>query len=657
MNTIARRSVALGATLVLVECGFGADALTPAKLGDVKILGHVAAVQQRFFDNRVLGDYARNEIWAEAHAAFAHPDDDVFQAPIGMWKGEYWGKLMLSAVRVAEYAHDENLKKFLHEEALRLIRYQRPDGYLGTYVNPDFVVPTGEKPVKGGAGTWNWNLWCRKYTMWGLLACYRMTGDKALLTAADRAMACQIATLRRLGLKLSETGTSTMRGLPPCSILKPLLWLYQDTGKAEYLDYAKEIYGYWSDPTTRAPQFAEKLASGLPIQDWYPRENGKWGKAYEMMSCLDGIVEYYRVTGDKGALDVAKGMQEAIARDELNLCLSVGYNDQFAGAVRHLNGVSEPCDAVHWMRLNHDLWLVTGEAKYADAIELTFYNAFLAAIRPDGKWGARVVRSHGRHQPAPPQSGMKKQHCCVNNLPRGFMDVAQTIAATDDAGALYVALYHDAQVRAGDAEVKISGNYPIQGDVKVSVERKGSGKVLFRIPSSCKSMVFCGGNSCVKADRTDWFSFDVPAGKTEWDIHFDMNPRIVDSRREAVATYEGNLPETGMPDYRRERWAGGGEKDLCPLLRKTPAAQVMWGPLLLAKSVNVGCVEAEILDPSTVNCGGWTLQLEPVSGVRKVWGGWKAVFEKDGRKRTVGVCDYSSAATWAGKGVEFSVFF
>ena len=634
------------------------DRLTAAPVGDVAVRGHVSEVQSRFLAYRVIGEFARDKIWKEAYEAFAHPDDDVFNHGIGMWKGEFWGKLMISACRVAEHTGNRELQEFLHQEALELIKFQHEDGYLGTYVNKEYIVPLPIEEQKKRVGwpcPWNWNLWCRKYTLWGLLSCYRLTGDRTLLKAADRAMTQQIEMLHRRGLKLCDTGTSSMHGFPPCSILKPLLWLYRDTGKVKYLDYAREIIGYFSDPSCQAVQFAAKLATGKPLQDWYPEENGLWGKAYEMMSLLDGFVEFYRMTGDKSALDVVVKMQDRILRDEQNLCLSVGYNDQFWGAARQLNGVSEPCDAIHWMRLNHDLWLVTGEAKYVDAIEVTFYNAFLAGVRPDGKWGARCVRSHGRHQYAPPQSGMTLQHCCINNMPRGFMDAAQTVAAKDAGGALYVVLYHDAEVRIGDDGVALSGNYPVSGEVTAVIDRAVAGTVRFRVPAWCPRLSARFGETVRESLKPGWLEVDVPAGRSVWTLSFDMNPRIIDSLRESVVAYDRKSPLVA-------RWAFNddgdrGERDLFPLLRKEPAAQVMWGPLLLAKSVRTDCTEAQILDPMTVNRGGWTLRAAPAKGVANVWGAWDLEFVKDGQKRLVRVCDYSSAAIWGQKGVEFSVFF
>ena len=636
---------------------FGADALVAVKAGDVKVKGHVAQVQDRFFAERITSDFAKTEIWKEAREAFAHPDDDVFNHGIGMWKGEFWGKLMISASRAAEYMHDENLKEFLHQQALTLITYQHEDGYLGTYVDKEYVVPLPIEEQRKRIGwpcPWNWNLWCRKYTLWGLLSAYRLTGDKKLLVAADKAMTQQIEMLRRRNLKLCDTGTSSMHGFPPCSILKPLLWLYQETQKKMYLDYAKEIVGYFSDPTCQAVQFAAHLKSGKPMDEWIPAENGHWGKAYEMMSCLAGFVEYYRVTGDAAALAVASGLRERILADELNLCLSVGYNDQFWGAKKRLNGVSEPCDAIHWMRLNHELYLVSGEAKYADEIERCFYNAFLAAIRPDGKWGARCVRSHGRHQKAPPQSGMHLQHCCVNNMPRGFIDAAQTILAKDDAGVLQVALYHDSEATIDGETVEISGNYPVSNEVTVKVLRKKSGKVRFRMPEWCPAMTVCGDTMCNRTKKHGWFEVDAPAGASEWHLTFDMKPRIVDSYRESVAGYD-------KQSRLYVRWANNsdgdnGEKDLFQHLRTTPAAQVMIGPMMLAKSVKLGQDEKILLDPTTVNCGNWQISARPTEA-KDVWGAWDLVFEKDGQKKTLKACDYSSAAVWGTKGIEFSVFF
>ena len=612
------------------------DLLETPELRCTRIQGPIGAKLDTFMHERCLSDFARHVVVREAREAFAHPDDDIFNAPVGMWKGEFWGKLMISSARVAEYQDDPEFRSFLRDEAHRLMRFQRPDGYLGTYVNPEFVIPGDPEAARktmGWACDWCWNLWCRKYTMWGLLMIYKTTGDREILAAADRAMTQQIEMLRRMNVKLCDTGTSAMVGMPSCSVLKPLVMLYRETGKPLFLDYAREIVSYWNRPGDPAPNFFPNAATGRPLNEWYPDRIGKWGKAYEMMSCLDGVLEYYRLTGEARCLEMVKQMQAILWSTERNLVESVGYNDQFVGASRHLNGTSEPCDAIHWIRLNFDLYLITGDKKYVDAIEMAFCNAFLAGVFRDGKWGAREVRSHGRHIARFGQSGMRHQHCCVNNMPRTFMDIAQLGVTREAAGgALRVNLYSPSTTGFGDATVVLTGDFPVADRVTAMVEAKTPQTVKFRLPPWSKKTVFRrlpdGAETSVAPG--DWHTVQVPAGVTAITVKFDMTPRLEDSDR---------APSDVRTDYRYGRWNVG--RDTAQLFRTTPAARLFRGPLLLAKAKAVGDDEADILR-ADLNRGGWKVKLRPFVDDR-VMGAWEATFTRRSKVYKTNVCDFPSA--------------
>ena len=619
------------------------DALLPPKLKDVRVNGPIGAKFDRFMYERCLSENARNEIVKEAREAFASPDDDVFRVPLGMWKGEFWGKLMISAARVAEYKNDEKLLCFLRDEAHRLIAYQRPDGYLGTYVDPEFVSPV--KPAEHC-----WNLWCRKYTMWGLLMIYRATGDREVLDAASRAMKQQIEMLRRLGVRLCDTGTYPMVGMPSCSILKPLVMLYRETGDALFLDYAREIVSYWDRPGNPPPNFFQNVETGRPVSEWYVEEADRWGKAYEMMSCLDGVLEFYRLTGEKRCLDMVKKMQDNLWKTERNPLESVGYNDRFTGAARYLNGTSEPCDTIHWMRLNLDLYLITGEKRYADVIEAAFYNAFLAGVFRDGKWGAREVRSHGRHVARFGQSGMSHQHCCVNNMPRAFMDIAQFgVIRERVGGALRVNLYSPSVTKFDDAVVTLKGDFPVGDEASVVVEAKRSMKLKLRVPPWSGRSVFrtASGREVAVSENAAWHEMDISVGTTEVVVAFDMSPRLVESALE---------PSERRDDFRFKRWVGGG-KDFASLFRTTPAARLFRGPLLLAKAKAVGDEEGDILR-SDMNDGGWRVCLRRIES-DAVMGAWDAVFTRGGQEYRTRVCDFASAgdSLLPEGSVAFSIFF
>ena len=117
-----------------------------------------------------------------------------------------------------------------------------------------------------------------------------------------------------------------------------------------------------------------------------------------------------------------------------------------------------------------------------------------------------------------------------------------------------------------------------------------------------------------------------------------------------------------MTDPRLRRyvvpWKIEGNEDVIDRLRKTPGATLVRGPLLLAKSVRVGDTAGQILDPRTVNGGGWSVRLTPVANA-DVAGAWTATFTRGGESFSVGVCDFASAAdSWYGYYADaFSVWF
>ena len=114
------------------------------------------------------------------------------------------------------------------------------------------------------------------------------------------------------------------------SILKPMLILYRETGDAKYLDFSKELVSYWDRDGNPPPNLLRNAFSAEPVRLWYPQLKN-WEKAYEMMSCLEGLAEYHRVTGDKKALDAVVKIREKLLKDEKNILSSVGYNDMFVG--------------------------------------------------------------------------------------------------------------------------------------------------------------------------------------------------------------------------------------------------------------------------------------------------------------------------------------
>ena len=603
-----------------VQGGAVADAMRTPELGNVRLGGYPGAKFSDLVRERLTGEFARREIFGEARKAFVDRDDDVLGHG-GLWRGEFWGKLMLGAARVADYLQDPSFTQFVKDECHRLMSTQDPDGYIGSYADKTLVSPDDQtQKIYGWLPVWN--IWNRKYAMWGMLMAYKTTGDKAILDSVRRQMDQLMAMLKEKGLRLHDTGCGKMNGLPSMSILKPLVMLYEETHEKRYLDFAAEMLPDWDRADGMAPNFFRNAPKDQPLHMWYPKPES-WAKSYEFMSCVDGLLEYYRVTGDERCLKTAQLIRDNLAKTEANPLGGVGYGDKFVGATKCVNALNEVCDVIHWIRLNLDLFLITGDKRHLDSIETAYFNAYLAGIWRGGQSGAFFVRGNCRNH-GQGQCGTAYQNCCVNNLPRTFMDMASAIVTKDADGVYHVNFYADATVKMDGLVFEITGNYPVGGEVKVKVTGGDAAKVKFRRPAWCPDM---------KVDFRD----------SVYTLVFDMNPRLVE-RHCAKDPRNAKTDENWIFKRYREHWSKEANRDLQAAYRTTDAAQVMWGPLVLVKTRLIPGTTRQLVRDETSVCGrGYSVKVTPMKAEADVWGQWRVELTKPGEPTiSVKAADYAS---------------
>ncbi|MBR6057806.1 MAG: glycoside hydrolase family 127 protein, partial [Victivallales bacterium] len=219
------------------------DKYRDCQLKDVRLEGVPGEKMDRFLQFRVLSDFAKKDIFGEARSPIERRDDDEGMPAGGMWRGEFWGKLMLSAARVADYTQDAELLQFIKDECHRLMALQDDDGYLGSYTDKErvaFTEETGRMMDQNPAFGWHclWNLWNRKYLIWAMLMVAKVTKDQAIMDSVIRQMDQWIDMMHRLGIPLYVTGNDQIMGVASMSVLKPLVMLYEETQNKKYLDYA-----------------------------------------------------------------------------------------------------------------------------------------------------------------------------------------------------------------------------------------------------------------------------------------------------------------------------------------------------------------------------------------------------------------------------------
>ena len=142
-----------------------------------------------------------------------------------LWQSEFFGKWLLGAISSYEYCKDPALLEQIKTGVRSFMQTQTPEGYIGNY-SPE-------------ARLTNWDIWGRKYSALALVAYYRLTGDKAALQTAMRSVDYLMKQLHEQHVDIARTGNYF--GMASCSILEPVVYLYDITRERRYLDFAKSI--------------------------------------------------------------------------------------------------------------------------------------------------------------------------------------------------------------------------------------------------------------------------------------------------------------------------------------------------------------------------------------------------------------------------------
>lgn len=635
------------------------DAADALPIGEAQLGGKIGEKFRKVIFERMTSEKAQKEIFPETEAAFKNCIDDE-NPPVGLWQGEFWGKVIISACRGCRYTKDENLKEFIRGSVYRVLEYQRQDGYLGSYKNERQIFKAPVKEVQRITGydwpcDWTWNIWCRKYTLWAMLEAYELLHDEKILSACISFTDQLIDMLNDMGAKICETGT--FWGLPSGSVLKPVLILYRLTENKKYLDFALEIANEWQDDTTRCCKIIKCALAKMPIHLWNyetsdippssenageglsePRRYEDSHKAYEMMSCFDGLCELYRITGDRTYFTAAENFWNILIKYEYNTLFSVGFNDIFIHASNYESAITELCDVVHFMRLAGELYKLTADCTYLDYFEMAFYNPFSAGVTRDGSWAARGVRGTEAHMYDVGQVGLRYSHCCVNNMARGFVNMAE-LAVCRSGRNIYINFFNEAAVSTDGVKICISDGYQQYMNVGMEIESDGARKIMLRIPSWSRKTVVTVNGKNFDAEPGTYFETEIPDGKSSINVDFDKSVRILKG--------DYNFNFFPMTPYMLLRYFSGEEIFADEMNRDTVAsdnrARVCIGASMLALSRDFGADIAEIKKNHGLCTADACARAEaaPKDGASAVF---DIFFKTDDGEFTLMMCDFAAAS-------------
>jgi uncharacterized protein len=445
-----------------------ADKLSPYAPGSVRIEGYLGEKMDLVINQRI-----RKQDADQLVEPFRHKEET------SLWQSEFWGKWIQSAIAAYNYNRDQELLASIRKAVNGILATQMPSGYIGNY--------SRDAQLK------QWDIWGRKYTLLGLLAYYDLTGDRRTLNAS-----CRLADhlLTQTGPdKVSIVKTGNYRGMPSSSILEPMVYLYRRTGDKRYLNFAKYIVDQWETP--EGPKLISNGLAAVPVSERFPHPSNWWSwengqKAYEMMSCYEGLLELYRITGEAVYLKAVEATVGEIIKNEINLAGSgSAFECWYKGALFQAEPAyhtMETCVTMSWMKLCFSLLRITGNPVYADQIERTAFNALPASMKYDGSQIAKYSPLGGTRHAGEDQCGMKI-NCCVANGPRAFM-LLPIYAVMTSAGEIYVNMYGQSESvvsvnRNNKVIIDQISDYPVTDKIEFNInpERTDKFTIAFRIPA------------------------------------------------------------------------------------------------------------------------------------------------------------------------------
>ena len=466
---------------------------------------------------------------------FVHQFETEVDTENRAWRGEYWGKMMRGGCITYQYTKDAELFDVLKEATLAMLKTQDELGRYSTY------------SIEGEFN--GWDMWARKYVILGFLHFHEINTDDKLneqiVESVKKHVDYIISKIGNTEGKTKITDTSWIWGaINSSSILEPVVRLYNLTNEQRYLDFATYIVdeGGSRDGNIFELAYENKL---LPYQ--YPVV-----KAYEMMSCFEGLLEYYRVTGIEKWKTAVINFAKGVIASDVTIAGSSGCthelfdNSSVAQTYTKTRGrMQETCVTVTWMKFCLQLLCMTGDICFAEEIEKSTYNALYGSVNTEKspRNGGMMFDSYSpllNFKRGTAIGGLQTMSggcifgCCaaIGAAGTGLAPISTLLLSKD--GVVFNS-YADGCIDTvtpnnQKLSFELETKYPAEDNVDITlyVEEKEKFEIKFRIPSFANS-------AAVKVNGKD---FDAVPGEylsivREWEngdkisIALDVIPEII----------------------------------------------------------------------------------------------------------------------------------
>jgi uncharacterized protein len=354
---------------------------------------------------------------------------------------------------------------------------------------------------------------------------YRATGKNSLLNIAVKAADFLI------GFYNSASPEQARNAICPSHYMG-LIELYRTTKEKKYLILVNKLIDIRG-----TVEGTDDNSDRQPFRDM----DKIVGHAVRANYLMAGVADVYAETGDKSLLATLNKLWENVINTKMYVTGGCGalydgvsvdgtsYKPDTVQKVHQSYGRdfqlpnfsahNETCANIGNVLWNWRMFLVTGETKYADIVELALYNSVLSGISMDGtkffytnplaasKDYPYHLRWQGGRVPY-----ISKSNCCPPNTVRTIVEVSDYMYSIGEKG-LYINMYSgnvlNTELHDGTKlKLEQTTNYPWNGNIVVTIKETTVKPVniFLRIPAWCKGYSLKINNSYPKViDRDGGF--------------------------------------------------------------------------------------------------------------------------------------------------------
>lgn len=432
-----------------------------------------------------------------------------FEIAAGLKKGTFSGpsfhdgdfyKIFEGMAATYAITKDKNLDKKMDEVIVLFEQVQRKDGYIHTPVLIDERWGTlGPEEVKKQLGF-------EKYNMGHLMtaACihYRATGKTNFLNIAKGVADYLYDFYKKASPDLARNAICP-------SHYMGIVEMYRTTKNPKYLELANnliDIRGTTNDGT-------DDNQDRIPFRE----QTTAMGHAVRANYLYAGVADLYAETGEKKLLDNLESIWDDVTYRKMYITGACGalydgvspdgtsYDPTVVQKIHQAYGRpyqlpnatahTETCANIGNVLWNWRMLQITGDAKYADIVELALYNSVLSGVNLEGnKFCYNNPLNVSEALPFHQRWGNEREgyialsNCCAPNVTRTVAEVSNYAYSLSNDG-VYVNLYgsnnlNSMTLTGEKIEVEQQTNYPWDGKITLKILKSPKEDYAFflRIP-------------------------------------------------------------------------------------------------------------------------------------------------------------------------------